>query len=965
MKFTRKTIALSILSVLSVVSVAGTALAVSPRAYLLDEQRLDIDPAISVTDVPFGISEVNYRLGFGAAVALDGDRMIVGMPVAGVEAAPAVGAQDGRVLLYRRNTAGAWSEVTTALSVFDAVSPTPTPFDFLQPRRFGLAVDAAEGQLLASVTEIPFAFFSGGVLLAEWDASANDYLPVARVYRPSSEVDSDDDGEFGTALQVSPQHVIVGGPGVGISNNGAVYTAETSTLSGIGVQDIDTTDSRIDQLPSPSPATDGRFGASLGLSGSLLVVGAPAETSGLIATAGRAHVYRWTGTVWTPLQSLDAAVPVADGLYGHAVDVHHDSASGEAVIAIGSPGDETTSRSGAVEIWRRPNAASPFVRQATLDDQDAIDSTETRLPFSSFGYSVEVLDLDTVVIGRTNSFDVRTDNSHDPDPGGEAFVQPGPGGGLTPYPFALEPSAFVFQFDLTPSSGWEVSRALTPSRVNSARSWAGWTIDGQSDGAGGFDVVLGDPLGGSFEPGVGNVFVFDPLATPIDDFDSTGTPGGDTVADAWQIKQDIASGYASRLDLNGDARVDVPNTTDECLRQIVLLVDTSESTTGGDPFLDQVFLLQDKLEMLFDPTEVEVTVLGIGLPFEGDLVVGESDGSAHDYSNIVPRRNNNPAGTDPDPNWVPELPPVTSTFNPGEIRRTGFRFLFERSDYSLDPVSEQENWGPATAIVAEHFPWRSSYRVIVPISDEPGFLGSQSGGATVLPEAFCTMLNANGVLERNGVNVFPLVTPGASGIDPDTVACAEILAGESVGFVFTACTSEPLFDRGQHIQVANKSTLSQQGDLSMVLGEPTLADLLIVLNQDFPPTACDPVFTCADANGDGVVDLADLNLVLGNFGQNVPAGTGGDLDGDGLVALPDLNLVLGQFGTECGGEEKSFSMSMTDPQEIPVTTWLLLRDYPSAEAWLQEMNLLAPEHRADDAQDLKEWIDDWEAGSPE
>ena len=962
MKFTRKTIALSMLSVLSVVSVAGTALAVSPRAYLLDEQRLDIDPAIAVTNASFGILDVDYQLGFGAAVALDGDRMIVGMPVAGVPGGVGAGAQDGRLFLYERNGTGGWDAITTSLDFLDALETGPS-FSVVE-RQFGLALDASDGHLLASVRESDVAFVGGGVLLAEWDGTS-DYLPVARVFRPLSEVQSDPDGQFGAAVQVSAQHVVVGAPGV--SGDGAVYAAEPSALSGSGVQDIDTNDSRIDQLTSPSPATDGRFGASLGLSGSLLVVGAPVEDSGLTSDAGRAHVFRWTGTAWTPLQSLDAAVPVVNGLYGHAVSVHVDSVSGEAVVAIGSPGDETTSRSGAVEIWRRPNAASPFVRQATLDDQDAIDSTETRLPFSSFGYSVEVLDLDTVVIGRTNSFDVRTDNSHDPDPGGEAFVQPGPGGGLTPYPFALEPSAFVFQFDLTPSSGWEVSRALTPSRVNSARSWAGWTIDGQSDGAGGFDVVLGDPLGGSFEPGVGNVFVFDPLATPIDDFDSTGTPGGDTVADAWQIKQDIASGYASRLDLNGEARVDVPNTTDECLRQIVLLVDTSESTTGGDPFLDQVFLLQDKLEMLFDPTEVEVTVLGIGLPFEGDLVVGESDGSAHDYSNIVPRRNNNPAGTDPDPNWVPELPPVTSTFNPGEIRRTGFRFLFERSDYSLDPVSEQENWGPATAIVAEHFPWRSSYRVIVPISDEPGFLGSQSGGATVLPEAFCTMLNANGVLERNGVNVFPLVTPGASGIDADTVTCAEILTGEAIGFTFPMiCPSDPLFARGQHIQVPNKSTLSEQGDFSTVLGDPRLADLLLELDFLQPPTGCDPVAPeCADATGDGLVDLADLNLVLSNFGLTVPAGTSGDVNGDTLVNLQDLNLVLSQFGTECGGEEKSFSMSMTDPQEIPVTTWLLLRDYPSAEAWLQEMNLLAPEHRADDAQDLKEWVEDWEAGSPE
>jgi len=55
--------------------------------------------------------------------------------------------------------------------------------------------------------------------------------------------------------------------------------------------------------------------------------------------------------------------------------------------------------------------------------------------------------------------------------------------------------------------------------------------------------------------------------------------------------------------------------------------------------------------------------------------------------------------------------------------------------------------------------------------------------------------------------------------------------------------------------------------------------------------------TCpADVNGDGVVDLNDLNLVLTNFGQETSEG---DTNGDGIVDLNDLNAVLTAFGTEC------------------------------------------------------------------
>ena len=51
----------------------------------------------------------------------------------------------------------------------------------------------------------------------------------------------------------------------------------------------------------------------------------------------------------------------------------------------------------------------------------------------------------------------------------------------------------------------------------------------------------------------------------------------------------------------------------------------------------------------------------------------------------------------------------------------------------------------------------------------------------------------------------------------------------------------------------------------------------------------------ADANGDGVVNQADADLVLANFGQ---AGTllAGDANTDGIVNFSDLNLVLANLG---------------------------------------------------------------------
>lgn len=58
--------------------------------------------------------------------------------------------------------------------------------------------------------------------------------------------------------------------------------------------------------------------------------------------------------------------------------------------------------------------------------------------------------------------------------------------------------------------------------------------------------------------------------------------------------------------------------------------------------------------------------------------------------------------------------------------------------------------------------------------------------------------------------------------------------------------------------------------------------------------------TCAgDANGDRRVDGADLSVLLGQFGQFVPAGTGADFNCDGRVNGADLSVLLGTFGKNC------------------------------------------------------------------
>ncbi len=56
-----------------------------------------------------------------------------------------------------------------------------------------------------------------------------------------------------------------------------------------------------------------------------------------------------------------------------------------------------------------------------------------------------------------------------------------------------------------------------------------------------------------------------------------------------------------------------------------------------------------------------------------------------------------------------------------------------------------------------------------------------------------------------------------------------------------------------------------------------------------------------DANGDGKVDLTDLNIVLNNLGTSTNLRTNGNFDGAATIDLTDLNDVLNNLGTSLSG----------------------------------------------------------------
>jgi hypothetical protein len=101
---------------------------------------------------------------------------------------------------------------------------------------------------------------------------------------------------------------------------------------------------------------------------------------------------------------------------------------------------------------------------------------------------------------------------------------------------------------------------------------------------------------------------------------------------------------------------------------------------------------------------------------------------------------------------------------------------------------------------------------------------------------------------------------------------------------------------GDSVDLMNGTALDCNGN-----GAPDSCDIAagvsLDANMNGVPDECEAGCP-GDANGDGVVNFTDLNIVLSEFGQS-GAGLAGDVNGDGVVSFADLNLVLSNFGATC------------------------------------------------------------------
>jgi hypothetical protein len=107
----------------------------------------------------------------------------------------------------------------------------------------------------------------------------------------------------------------------------------------------------------------------------------------------------------------------------------------------------------------------------------------------------------------------------------------------------------------------------------------------------------------------------------------------------------------------------------------------------------------------------------------------------------------------------------------------------------------------------------------------------------------------------------------------------------------------PLFNNDGDYRLVPGSPAINSGSNALVTSEFDLDGNPRIIGSVVDRGAYEFTGTCTgDVNGDGFVNLADLNLVLGNFGTESFLG---DANGDGVVDMTDLSIVLAAFGQKC------------------------------------------------------------------
>ena len=314
--------------------------------------------SVAVTAPPSGVTEITASNGsaddeFGVSVAIDGDFAIVG-----AEDFPS-NDRDGIVYLFERDADGNWSEE----AFFDRTGTGDGLGDEVEISGSTAAAIAPEGRYTLMLERGAGGGWSEGPSVA-----------------PSGPVVTDD---FGRSIGLSGDYLFVGAPrdDHAGSSTGAAYIFERSS----GVWPATET---VKLVASDASAGD-QFGASVAVSGTYAVVGAPYRAEAGPRVPGAVYVFeRDSSGTWNEVAILTTSEPVTDLELGRTVAIDGGT------IAASSPNySEVASFAGAVFVFERDSSGS-WRETQRIEPSDL--SANDR-----FGASIDISG-NTMVIGSQN-----------------------------------------------------------------------------------------------------------------------------------------------------------------------------------------------------------------------------------------------------------------------------------------------------------------------------------------------------------------------------------------------------------------------------------------------------------------------------------------------------------------------------------------------------------------------------------
>lgn len=279
---------------------------------------LFVDTTVSLTNV---VTDNTFNAGanHGYSVAIEGALALAGRPAQTISAQPQV----GQVNTYRYNGT-VWQTNTINLARTGA-----EPHDL-----YGHAVDVsnqvavigAPGARVSALEQPPGAARAGGVstlVLSGVTFAVEQPELVARFEQPNMASSQ----FFGFAVDMTADWMAVGVSRDGQKGAGAGAVQMYRRVGGVW-----TPHSRLTGLYT-RPG-DG-FGASVSLSGTRLVVGAPNFDgfTGNVSNSGAVHLYQFNGAQWVQVVERAAPNPVANGNFGISVALRGD------VLVVGATGE--------------------------------------------------------------------------------------------------------------------------------------------------------------------------------------------------------------------------------------------------------------------------------------------------------------------------------------------------------------------------------------------------------------------------------------------------------------------------------------------------------------------------------------------------------------------------------------------------------------------------------------------------